>query len=585
MNPSQRSETKAHLEVLFTYLVPQKFLVAILLFLLIGNIVLQLVSPQIIGVFLDVAKAGKAVSTLLELSLAFIGIAIVQQGIAIFSNYFGKTIGWQTTNAMRLDLFQHCLSLDLAFHHQNQSGELLEKIDGDVNELADFFSLFAVKVFSNLLLMVGVIGVLAFKDYRLGGAFLLFSLLGMLLFKRTGKVAIPAFMKMREAKGKLYGFLGEHLDLREDIRSNGAEPFVLDRFQKKLGDLYQAVVKGMVKILFPQYIGIIVYSAGQVMAVALGYFMFTEGLISMGYVVVIIFYMNLLLGPIQELVPQLTNLQKATAALNRISLLFSEISAIPNLPHSTLPKGPLALKFQNVGFGYHPTQKVLKDLSFSLEAGKCLGILGKTGSGKSTITRLIFRLNDVDEGMVLLGGLDHRQVDLNHLRSRLGMVSQEIQIFNTTVRENLRLYDLTISDDQIVKVLQKVGLESWLNTLSKGLDSIITAKGSNLSAGQAQLLGLGRVFLKKRDLVILDEPTSKISPASEDLITKAIRTLQQESTCVVIAHHLKTVENADYILILEDGRIIEYGEEKVLRLQDTSHYAQLLKDYHRTHAT
>jgi ABC-type multidrug transport system fused ATPase/permease subunit len=237
----------------------------------------------------------------------------------------------------------------------------------------------------------------------------------------------------------------------------------------------------------------------------------------------------------------------------------------------------LAVEVQDVSFGYGEERMVLHDLSLRLEAGKVLGLLGRTGSGKTTITRLLCRLYEPSAGAIRLDGVDVRTVRLSDLRQRVGMVTQDVQLFQATVRDNLTVFDRGIADDQILQVFHELGLWEWYAALPAGLETELAAGGSGLSAGEAQLLALTRVFLKDPGLVILDEASSRVDPATERLIEGAVGRLLQGRTGIVIAHRLATVQRVDEILILADGRIRERGTRAQLASDPDSLFSGLLR--------
>ena len=220
---------------------------------------------------------------------------------------------------------------------------------------------------------------------------------------------------------------------------------------------------------------------------------------------------------------------------------------------------------------------VLEGVTFRLGAGKTLGLLGRTGSGKTTATRLLFRLYDPTEGAVRLGGVDLREPRLEQLRQRVAVVTQDVLLFSGTVRDNLTLFDRETPDERIHAVLDDLGLSVWVRGLPDGLDTVVGAGGRGLSAGEAQLLAFTRAFLADPSVVVLDEASSRLDLATEQLIERAVDKLLTGRTGVVIAHRLATVERADEILVLEDGRVLEHGEREALASDQDSRYAQLLK--------
>jgi ABC-type multidrug transport system fused ATPase/permease subunit len=230
-----------------------------------------------------------------------------------------------------------------------------------------------------------------------------------------------------------------------------------------------------------------------------------------------------------------------------------------------------------VTFGYKAAEPVLHEVSCDIAPGRVLGILGRTGSGKTTLARLLFRLYDAQEGEVCLGGSPVKALALRSLRQRIGMVTQDVQLFNAPVRDNLTFFNRAIGDARLLQVIDTVGLRMWYQTLPAGLDSIVGADGQGLSAGEAQLLAFARVFLKDPGLVIFDEASSRLDPATERLIERAVSSILINRTGIVIAHRLATIQRADDILILEDGRIREYGTREALAADPQSRFSHLLQ--------
>ncbi|MFH2072983.1 MAG: ATP-binding cassette domain-containing protein, partial [Actinomycetota bacterium] len=260
---------------------------------------------------------------------------------------------------------------------------------------------------------------------------------------------------------------------------------------------------------------------------------------------------------------------------------FARTSNLDTTGSLRLPEGPLSLTFENLSFAYEDDastgELVLQDIDVAIGADRVVGVLGRTGSGKSTLARLLTRLYDPIEGDLRLGGVSLRDADIDDLRSRVGMVTQEVQLFRATVRDNMTFFDTTIADERLWEVLFDLGLGDWVAGLPEALDTVLEAGGSGLSAGQAQLLALARIFLRDPGLVILDEASSRLDPATEVLIERAVGRLLQARTGVIIAHRLATVERADDILILEGGRVVEFGERAALAADPDSRLSRLLE--------
>ena len=604
---------KQYWDLLVDYLRPQWRMAVLLALLLFTGIGLQLVNPQIMRSFIDAAKAGTGVDTLWRLALLFIGVALAQQVTSVIATYVSENVGWTATNALRADVAEHCLYLDMSFHNARTPGEMIERIDGDITALSNFFSQFVIQVFGNALLLLGVLVLLYREDWRVGAALNVFAAIALLALWRTRDMAAPHWKAEREASAEMFGFLEERLAGTEDIRSSGAKPYVMRRFYGLMRGLMQKTLKAV--LMFNIMINAIevLFAISNAVAFAVSAYLFSLGTLTIGTTYIIFYYSNMLMMPINRITRQMQNLQQAGAGILRIRELLDTQPEILEAEHPRrLEHGALAVEFDEVTFGYDDAEAkapegekdkqgeaegaqppsaegaaeeekelVLQGISFRLEPGRTLGLLGRTGSGKTTMTRLIFRLYDPDQGAIRLGhnglALDLRDVGLVDLRERVGMVTQNIELFHATVRDNLTFFDETIPDEHILEVIHDLGLGEWYESLPEGLDTELESGGGGLSAGEQQLLAFTRIFLRDPGLVILDEASSRLDPATEHLIERAVDKLVAGRTAIVIAHRLGTVERADEIMILEKGQIRECGVRAKLASDPDSRFYSLLQ--------
>jgi ABC-type multidrug transport system fused ATPase/permease subunit len=642
---------KQYGQLLFQYLRPQWLSALLLAVLLFGNIALQLISPQIIRSFIDSALAGAAMAVLTRLALWFMSLALIQQIVSVVARYLSENIAWKATNTLRADLADHCLRLDLSFHNAHTPGEMIERLDGDVTALSNFFSQFLIYIASSAVLLVGILVLLFREDWRVGLAMSIFALIVLVVMGRFRDIAVPHWTAERQASADLFGFLEERLAGTEDIRSNGAEAFVMRRFYELMRLLMKRSLKAGMMINLLMNTTFLLFAAGNATAFAISAVLYQRALITIGTVYLIFFYTNMLDHPINALIHEVQDLQKAGAGITRIQELLgihSKIREKASTADLLLSNGnALAVVFQNVTFGYddnlakngkngssksgsngnalsvspaaevvtetdkvtsqpggndhqkadqagtaqpggkaseQPKEIVLKNVSFRLQPGTVLGLLGRTGSGKTTLTRLLFRFYDPDQGCIQIGSTDSADdlVDLQELprsllRSQVGMVTQNIQLFNASVRDNLTFFDRSISDRKILDVSEALGLGEWFKKLPKGLDTVLDSNGSGLSAGEAQLLAFMRIFLRDPGLVVLDEASSRLDPATEALIERAVERLVQNRTAIIIAHRLGTVQRADEIMVLENGQVLEYGGREQLAADPESRFYSLLQ--------
>jgi ABC-type multidrug transport system fused ATPase/permease subunit len=597
--------------LLAAYLRPQRLRFAALALLLLGSIGLELLNPQILRAFLDGALAGAAPELLLRTALLFIGVALAHQVVAVLARYASEQVGWSATNALRGDLAEHCLRLDLAFHKARTPGELIERVDGDVTALASFFSRLTVNVLGNLLLLLGALALLFREDWRAGLAITLFALAMLWLLNTLRSIGVPFWAAEREASAQFFGFLSEQLSSTEDVRGNGASAYVMRRFSELLRAWLPFQRRGHLSGYSLWMGSTLMFAIGNAVALGLGAYLWSRGEISLGTVYLLFSYTELLRRPIDEIRSELQELQRALASIGRIQELLRLTPQIRPRADRLLPPGALSVAFEQVIFAYAdqpPTTSdegrrtkdegpgaesqdpgagqdsqstmlntQLHEVSFGLEPGEVLGLLGRTGSGKSTVARLLLRLYDPDSGAVRLGGVDLRDVRTESLRQRVGVVTQDVQLFQGSVRDNLTFYNRAIPDARIREALDTLGLLPWLDSLPSGLDTELASGGGGLSAGEAQLLAFARALLHDPGLVILDEASARLDPATERLIERAVERLLRGRTAVIIAHRLSTVQRADTIILLESGQIAEHGPRARLAADPGSRFAALLR--------
>lgn len=576
--------------LLRTYLAPQRGHVLLLTVSVLGGIALQLLGPRILGSFIDAAQAGVAVRRLTASGAAFLVVAAAGQAASLATAYLSRNVGLRATNALRRDLALHCLKLDLGFHKRHTPGELIERIDGDVNTLAEFFSDLVLHLLGSGLLAGGILVALFFVDWRVGFAGVAYTGCTVALLSAQQRPNTRAWQAARQSGAELYGFLGERLYGTEDIRANGAEPAVLQGLEQRMASVSRTWLRARVVQSFQLNAGALLFVIAQTATVGLGAWLFLQGRTTIGLVYLVLQYIGLLREPIQRIQRQAEGLQRAGASIIRIEELLNTPRTLADRPGRALPEGPLSITFDAVSFHYDdgldggdletpPTAEadVLQRISFHLPPESVLGLLGRTGSGKTTLTRLLFRLYDPTAGAVRLDGTDVREVALDSLRSRIGLVTQEVQIFHATLRDNLTLFKPGMPDTRLIETLATLGLTSWFASLERGLDTVLQPGGEGLSAGEAQLVALARVFLRNPDIVILDEASARLDPVTERLLDRAVSRLIAGRTAIIIAHRLTTLHRADQVLILEEGSVVEAGPRRQLAEDPTSRFAALLQ--------
>ena len=573
-----RAASGGYRHIVRAYLAPHRTRLAALAALILIDLVLQLSLPRVVQTFIDRAVAGGAVRTLLWLGVAYLGVALGQNLVQVGWQYVARNIGLIVTNRLRADLTQHCLTLDLSFHHARTPGEMIERVDGDVGKLENVLSQFAVQVLLNGSLLSAVMFLLFRVDWSVGLPSAVSVLVAVLCATIMTRRVASYSARERQASAELYGLLEERLAGTEDIRANGAVAYVLHRHVQRSRTFFRSsVLRALVGMLNWRTINMVI-TLGGIVALTRGALLALDGRLTLGQVYLIFAYTTMLTGPIGVLLRQLDDLQQAIASVARVQQLFATAPQVvePN-QGMRLPDGPLSVELDAVSFAYPDDELVLHEVSTLVPAGSVLGLLGRTGSGKTTLTRLLLRLYDPSAGAVRLGGVDLRRVPNADLRARVAVVTQDIQLFSATVRDNLTLFDPTISDARLLGALATLGMDGWVRALPKGLDTLLAAGGSGLSAGQAQLLAFARALLREPGLIILDEASSRLDPATERQLEHALTRLLDGRTAIIVAHRLGTLERVDHLMILEGGHVRERGPRADLARDPDSRFSQLLR--------
>jgi ABC-type multidrug transport system fused ATPase/permease subunit len=572
---------RAYWRLLSEYLRPLRGRVVLLALLLLTGITFQVVNPQLIRAFLDRASEGGDLSELLPLAAGFTVLAVGHQMLNVAATYFAEQVGWAATNEMRARLAAHVLDLDMGFHKTTTPGELIERIDGDVTTLSNFFSRFVIYVLGNMVLVFGVLILLWREAVAVGLGITLFAAAALAAMIRIQAVAVPWWKAVRARSAEFSGFVGEQLGGTEDIRANGGVPYMMHRFDGLITAWLPEAVRARMGFAALWGTSIVAYIVGVALVFWLGSGLLDDGLLTIGSVYLIFHYTEMIRHPLDQIREQMADLQKAGAGIARVDELFALHPRLETSGSTPLPSGPLTVDLDGVEFAYDDAEAdgdaVLQGVDLFVEAGHVVGILGRTGSGKSTLARLLTRLYDPVHGEVRLGGVAATTADHDDLRARVGMVTQEVQLFRASVRDNITFFDHSVSDDRIWSVLFELGLGDWAAALPDALDTVLEGGAGGLSAGQAQLVAFARIFLRDPGLVILDEASSRLDPATEMLIERAGDRLLADRTGVIIAHRLATVERADDIVILEAGRVIEAGPRTGLAADPDSRFSRLLE--------
>jgi ABC-type multidrug transport system fused ATPase/permease subunit len=570
--PSSRSDAG----LLTAYLRPERARLLVLGAVLLVATLSPVAGPVLLGQAIDAALDGDPTGDIVRLAAVFLVVTVGADALQVLVTWQSVALAWRVGNRLRLDLARHALRLDLDWHGRHSAGLLIERLDGDVEAIVDFSSVAVLHLLGNAILLTGVLVVSFVIDWRAGLLIMGSVAVATFLLVRLRSVAVPAHDAEREVQSQLYGDLEERLGGIEDLRANGAGAYAVHRLEHHSSRWWHAARRAALLGDSSYAAAATAFSAGSVLTLGVGVLLQRDGLLTLGSLLAVFRFSQMVRQPIERIAEQMRELQKATAGARRAGRLLATVPTLPDGRGERLPAGPLPVDLDGVAFAYAGDSDVLVDLDLHLAAGTRLGVVGRTGSGKSTLGRLLARLWDVTEGSVRLGGVDVRDAATSELRHRVAVVSQDVELLRASLRDNLTfLGTVPATDDQLRATLDDVGLADWWAGLDDGLDTVLDG-GSGLSAGQAQLLAFARVLLADPGLVVLDEATSRLDPDTERRLTRAADRALRGRTVVIIAHRLATLDEVDEILVLERGRVLEHGRRADLAADPDSEFARLL---------
>jgi ATP-binding cassette subfamily B protein len=401
------SPVRPYTELLSRYLRPLRFRMMVLAVLMLGGIGLQLAGPQAVRYFIDTAQSRGDLRALYAAAALFLVVSLTGRALGAVTTYLGKDVASRATNRMRSDLLLHVLRLDMSFHTEHTTGELVERGDGDIDKLSNFLSQFVVRLVASVVLTVGVLVLLLLDDWRMALAVGAFASVYLIVQTYGQALTVPLWRTHLKTRAEVSGFVGEHYPAVKDIQKSGAESYVIASFHRLMG-AWRRTYYGAEMATRRAWIGsLAVLRLGNVVAMGTGAYLFLSGSITIGTVYLVFHYLRLMTFPLMQISEEIKDLQQARAAVQRIRGLFEAAPTVLDAEHVRSPDG-FSVEFSGVSFSYLPERSVLKDLSFEVRPGRVLGVLGRTGSGKTTLSRLIFRLYDTDRGAVRLGGVDVR---------------------------------------------------------------------------------------------------------------------------------------------------------------------------------
>ena len=512
---------------------------------------------------------------LLDITTLLLALLFFEGFIQFFYIYLSTWIGQHVIQDLRAKIFKHILSLKMKYFDNTPIGTLVTRAVSDIETIADIFSQGLLVIIAELLKLVVVITMMFYTDWRLAIIAMLtipILLVATAWFKRNIKAS---FQDVREQVSQLNTFVQEHIvgmNIVQIFNREEAEYKKFKTINQSHRDahlrsiFYYAVFFPIVEVLSAMSIGLIVWYGGQGIL---------EGKdITIGELIAFILFIHMMFRPIRQLADRFNILQMGIVGSERVFKVLDTDEKITNEGTEALDNRQGSIAFNNVDFSYKQDEWVLKGLTFEIEAGKLLALVGRTGAGKTSIISVLNRFYEIQKGAITIDGINIDSIQLESLRKNIALVQQEVFLFSDSILNNITLFDEGISREQVIEAAKEIGVNDFIQSLPKSYDYVVGERGVTLSAGQRQLIAFLRVYVRNPKILILDEATSSIDTATEELLQNALEKLSKNRTTIVIAHRLSTIINADKILHLKGGAVLEEGTHQDL-LESGGAYADM----------
>ena len=564
------------------YLKKERKRLILILLILIPVALAGAIQPLLVGQAISVLRGEDTIPFFNNLSnessisliivILFITV-LLRLGLQGFQSYNIQAVGQRLTARIRNDLFSHSMSLSLRFHDKMPVGKLLTRLTSDVDALSEVFGSGAVGVLADFVSLIVISITMILIEWRLGLLLLIIQIPVTIFILWLQKRYRKQNYKVREELSQLNANFQENLQGLEVVQMFRRQSLNGQKFSKT-GSNYKNAVNGTIFYdssisAFIEWVSL----AAVAMVISLGGYMVTAGAMGLGTLTTFILYSQRLFEPLRQLAERFTQIQGGLTAVERISeLLEKKIEIYDQVDQKVENKNLInsnktvfgEVLFENVSFFYREDEPIINDLSFKIKAGEHVALVGPTGSGKTTLIRLLCRLYEPQKGNIYIDGQNIRNISIQSLRKQLGVVLQDTFLFSGNVSDNLRL-DSSIDNQRLKDICSELGLDNLLRKLPNGLDTYIRERGGNLSSGERQLLSIARVAIRDPKVLIMDEATAFMDPSTEATLQRDLDRLLEKRTALVIAHRLATIESSDRILVMRKGRLIEQGTHEELR--------------------
>ncbi|MBF6614669.1 MAG: ABC transporter ATP-binding protein [Chloroflexi bacterium] len=559
---------------ILVYLRPYKGRVAIALVIIFATAAFELASPYLVKMAIDNAIVPGKLEALLPIAAAYVGVLLAAFVLRYAQNYIMQLIGQDVMYDIRYQIFAHLQRQSLKYFDHNPVGRLISRLTNDVDALNEFIGSGVVTVAGDVAILVGVIAIMVALDWRLALVSLAVLPLIALASMWFQKLMRTTYRQQRVRLARVNAFLQENLSGMLVVQLFNREKRKFGEFDELNSDYLKANNDAL--RVFAVFYPIVSFLSTLAVALLLWYGSggVLDKTITLGVLFAFFQYTDRAFQPIRDLAEKYNIMQAAMAAAERVFMLLDEKPSVVDPPNPKRLNNVVGdIEFRNVHFAYNPDEPVLKGISFNIPAGTSVAIVGATGAGKTSIISLLSRFYDVQQGQILLDGVDVRDVAQGQLRRHIGVVLQDPVLFSGTIARNIRLLDDEITDEQMKEAAHFVNAATFIDRFPDGYDHEIRERGSNLSVGQRQLLAFARaIAFNPAVLLVMDEATSSVDTETEALIQDALEKLMRGRTSIIIAHRLSTIKHVDRIIVLHKGQIVEEGSHEELLARNGYYY-------------
>ena len=576
-------DPRGALERLLGYLGAQRKLLALVLILTVAGTLLSLAGPIIMGVAIDQYIIPGNLGGLLGVSLILAGIYLLGSALDVVANWIMATVSQRSLKDLRRDLFEHTQTLSLSYFDRTSAGDIMSRLTNDVDAIGALLAQNVTDLVRSLLTLVGIVVVMFILNPWLAAASLLVFPFMIGLVALVGRRTRIRFRSLQTKMGVLNGVMQETITGQRIVIGFNQQPSAVKNFRKVNQEVKVLGIKAEIYALFVPPMMSILSNANIAILAGVGSWMALQGLATVGIISVFISYSRKFADPLRQFANLYNSIQSALAGAERIFEVLDTPPETQDKPGAVPVKtfeGKVA--FKEVDFGYVPGVPVLKDVSLEARPGQTIALVGPTGAGKTTIVNVLTRFYDVQDGSISIDGYDITEIRKDDLRRQLGIVLQDVFLFSGTVMDNIRYGRLDASDEECVQAAKLANADGFIRRLPKGYGTMVSERGSNLSQGQRQLLSIARAILANPSILVLDEATSSVDTRTEKQIQEALLQLMKGRTSFVIAHRLSTIRNADLVLVINDGEIIERGTHRELLARRGFYYRLYMSQFKGT---